>query len=188
VFPPCCKPKIESTPTEHELYSSPSCSVRSATSVQCNFTAPTAQLHVAGVQFAIVAQLQFASCHAVCRIQNCTELASNPPIYPCPLTPFSNPIANQGSTCRGSNYSQDKLLAMNPLIRGFGLCKIGAADNNTITGPVGRLYLWRELNTRTVVDASSTQALTFPSSSFNVFSYSTPSQVSTSFLKVIQTF
>ena len=90
--------------------------------------------------------------------------------------------------CRGTNYSQDKLLALNPLIRGFGLCKIRAADNNTITGPVGRLYLWRELNTRTAVDASSTQALTFPSSSFNVCSCSTPSQVSTSFLKVIQTF
>jgi hypothetical protein len=36
-------------------------------------------------------------------------------------------------------------------------------------GPVGRLYLWKEWSTRTVVDASSTQALTLPfSSSHNV--------------------
>jgi hypothetical protein len=33
-----------------------------------------------------------------------------------------------------------------------GLYKIGA-DNDTITGPVGRLYLWKEWNTRTAVDA-----------------------------------
>jgi len=92
VFPPCCKPKIESTPTEHEIYSAPSCSVRSATFVQCNFSAPTSHLHVAGVQCALVKQLQFAACHAVCRTQNCTELASTPPICDCPLTPFSNPI------------------------------------------------------------------------------------------------
>jgi hypothetical protein len=57
VFPPCCKPRIESTPTEHEIYSAPSCSVRSATSVQCNFSAPTSHLHVAGVQCALDRQL-----------------------------------------------------------------------------------------------------------------------------------
>jgi hypothetical protein len=52
--------------------------------------------------------------------------------------------------CRRSNYLQDKLLALNPLIRGFGLCKIGAADNNTITGPVGAfsgLYEFLESHT-----------------------------------------
>ena len=41
-----------------------------------------------------------------------------------------------------------------------GLCKIGV-DNDTVTGPVARLYLWKEWNTRTAVDASSTQAFTF---------------------------
>ena len=36
-------------------------------------------------------------------------------------------------------------------------------------GPVDRLYLWKEWNTHTVVDASSTQVLTFPfSSSHNI--------------------
>jgi hypothetical protein len=109
VFPPCCKPRIESTPTEHEIYSASSCSVRSATSVQCNFSTPTSHLHVPGVQCALVKQLQFASCHVVCHTQNYTELASTPPISPCdqrvlrppiwhcPLPPFSNPIADTRS-------------------------------------------------------------------------------------------
>jgi hypothetical protein len=43
-----------------------------------------------------------------------------------------------------------------------GLCKIGS-DNDTVTGPVVRLYLWKEWNTHTVVDASSTEAFTFSS-------------------------
>ena len=42
------------------------------------------------------------------------------------------------------------------------MCKIGS-DNDTITGPVDRLYLWKEWNTRTTVDDSSTQTLTLPS-------------------------
>ena len=47
-----------------------------------------------------------------------------------------------------------------------GLCKIGTdTDNNTVTESVDRLYLWKEWNTHTVVDASSTQDLTIPSSS-----------------------
>jgi hypothetical protein len=41
-------------------------------------------------------------------------------------------------------------------------------DNDTITGPVGRLYLWKEWNTHTTVDASSTQVLTIPFSSFHL--------------------
>jgi hypothetical protein len=92
VFPPCCKPKIESTPTETEIYSAPSCSVRSATSVQCNFSAPTSHLNVAGVQYVLVKQLQFATCHVVFRTQNCTELASTPPISPCDQRVLRPPI------------------------------------------------------------------------------------------------
>ena len=34
---------------------------------------------------------------------------------------------------------------------------------DTITGPVGRFYLWKEWNTHTVVDSSSTQTLTLSS-------------------------
>jgi hypothetical protein len=58
---------------------------------------------------------------AVCRTQNCTALASNPPIYRCPLPPFSNPIANQGSACRDTNccrYVEDKLLQMSTICAG----------------------------------------------------------------------
>ncbi len=106
VFPPCCKPKIESTPIEHEIYSAPSCSVRSATSVHYNFSDPTSHLYVAGVQCALVKQMQLATWHSVCRTQNCTELVSTPlispcdqrvlrpPIWHCPLPPFSNPITD----------------------------------------------------------------------------------------------
>ena len=62
------------------------------------------------------------------------------------------------------NYVQEHLvhqLPQGPQWARVGLCKIGA-DNDTITGPVDRLYLWKEWNTRTAVDASSMQALTLP--------------------------
>jgi hypothetical protein len=85
---------------------------------------------------------------------------------------------NQGSTCRGTNcsYVQEHLvhqLSQGPQCARVGLCKIGA-DNDTITGPVGRLYLWKGWNTRTAVDASSTQALTLPCLPSTTFALASP--------------
>ncbi len=80
--------------------------------------------------------------------------------------------------CRGTNcnYVQEHLvhqLLQGPQCARVGLCKIGA-DNDTITGPVGRLYLWKGWNTRTVVDASSTQAFTLPCLPSTTFALPSP--------------
>jgi hypothetical protein len=54
----------------------------------------------------------------------------------------------------------------NPQDTWVGMYKIRSRRRHnctTITGPVDRFYLWKEWNTHTVVDASSTQTLTLPS-------------------------
>ncbi len=73
-------------------------------------------------------------------------------------TAFSEFVCRDTNCCR---YVEGKLLQILTYAR-VGLCKIGAG-NNTDTGPMGRLHLWKEWNTHTVVDALSTQVLTFPS-------------------------
>jgi hypothetical protein len=122
-------------------------------------------------------------CHVVCRTQNCTELASTPPISPCdqrvlgppiwhyPLPPFSSPITD--SRAHNLLGHQLHLCTRTPTVRWFLKC-VGRVvqDRNRQqhkNGPVVRLYLWKEWKTHTVVDASSTLTLTFPfSSSHNV--------------------
>jgi hypothetical protein len=62
-------------------------------------------------------------------------------------------VEEQTSTTTRSSICVGRVIQVRRLIE----------TDNTDTGPVGRIYLWKEWNTLTVVYVSSTETLMFPS-------------------------
>ncbi len=71
---------------------------------------------------------------------------------------------NQGPECAKTPTSAD--MQTNKLLKIFSIFSgrvVEDRNRHRVTRPLGRIYLWKDWNTHTVVDVSSTQVLTFPS-------------------------